>query len=373
MSSELKPKVIDGVAPVTLAECVYMGDGTTTTVKEVLNNVINSGSSSGSGGSGSTVVISGNSSVEGGNVVFEKTNTREISYSSGFLVINGKVYKITSGVATAKDYTEWNPDNPNYTTYFVYNINSLSFAYRGAYQSNPTLQDGDYIIFVCYNDGSSTWMKTLNYDNRYIKQKQLPYEKLIKRLTIIGDSLTAVGKWYEVIDNYDSKLKVLTRNVQAVAGAKMYTQGLGYAGSVEAGDVVVFFMGTNDCLQEVTIGDPTTDTKSTDSFCGKFKQIIEYIYDKDKAIRILVVGGSPLNGYSSGLGHPAKYYSDVKQYSDALKEMCSQYAIPYLNLLENIGINSYNASETQIDGCHYSQAMYKRLGNMIYEKLYSIL
>ena len=364
MSSKLTPKVIDGVAPVTLAECVYMGDGTTSTVKEVLNNIINSSGSSGS---------SGNSSVEGGNVVFEKTGTRDITYSSGFLVINGKVYTITGGTATAKDYTEWNPGNPNYTTYFVYNINSLSFGFRGAFKSSPALQDGDYIILVLFSDASGSCMKTLNYDNRYIKQKLLPYEKVISRLTIIGDSLTAVGKWYEVIDDYGSKLKVLNRNVQAISGATLYGQGYGYAGSVQAGDTVILFMGTNDCLREISLGDSTTDTKSTDSFCGKFKQIIEYIYDKDKAIRILVVGGSPLNGYSSGLGHPAKYYADVKPYSEALKEMCNQYAIPYLNLLENIGINSYNASKTQIDGCHYSQAMYKHLGNMIYEKLYSIL
>lgn len=365
MSSKLTPKVIDGVAPVTLAECVYMGDGTTSTVKEVLNNIINSSGSSGS---------SGNSSVEGGNVFFENTAEKQISYSNGFLLINGKVYTISSGSVTAADNTQWNPYNPNYTSYFVYNINSLSFAFRGAFKTNPTLQDGDYIIFLLYSDSKSNiYIKTLNYDNRYVKCKQLPYEKVIKRLTIIGDSLTAVGRWYEVIDNYDSKLKVLNRNVQAVSGATLYGQGYGYAGSVQAGDTVILFMGTNDCLREILLGDSTTDTKSTDSFCGKFKQIIEYIYDKDKAIRILVVGGSPLNGYSSGLGHPAKYYADVKPYSEALKEMCNQYAIPYLNLLENIGINSYNTSSTQVDGCHYSTNMYKYLGNLIYEKLYSIL
>ena len=372
MSTNLTPKVIDGVAPITLAECVYIGDGTITTVKEVLNNIINSGGSSGSGSS-TTVNVSGNVSVEGGNVLFENTGTREITYSSGYLVINGKVYTITGGTATAKDYTEWNPGNPSYTTYFVYNINSLSFGFRGAFKSSPALQDGDYIILVMFSDASGTWMKTLNYDNRFIKQKQLPYEKVISRLTIIGDSLTAVGKWYEVIDDYGSKLKVLNRNVQAVSGATLYEQGYGYAGNVQAGDVVILFMGTNDCLKEIPLGDPSTDNTSSATFCGMFKKIIESMYDKDKSITILVVGGSPLNGYRYSESKPQKYYDDVKPFSEAIKTMCSQYAIPYLNLLENIGINSYNASETQIDGCHYSQAMYKRLGNMIYEKLYSIL
>jgi lysophospholipase L1-like esterase len=241
------------------------------------------------------------------------------------------------------------------------------------YKSNPTLQDGDYIILVLFSDASGTWMKTLNYDNSFIKQKQLPYEKVINRLTIIGDSLTAVGKWYEVIDDYGSKLKVLKRNVQAVSGATLYEHGYGYAGSVQVGDVVILFMGTNDCLKEIPLGDPSTDNTSSTTFCGMFKKIIESMYDKDKSITILVVGGSPLNGYRYNESKPQKYYDDVKPFSEAIKTMCSQYAIPYLNLLENIGINSYNASETQIDGCHYSQAMYKRLGNMIYEKLYSIL
>ena len=364
MATELKPKVMDSVAPITLAECVYIGDGTSTTVKQVLDNIKSS--------SGVTVA-SGNNSVECGNIFFEKTDVRQITYSSGFLVINGKVYTITSGVVNAKDYMEWNPGNPNYTSYFVFNTISLSFAFRGAYKSNPTLQNGDYIIFVSYSDDKTFYLKTLNYDNRYIKQKQLPYEKVINRLTCIGDSLTAVGKWYEVVDKYDTKLKVLSKNIQAISGATLFDQGLGYANTVTAGDVVVLFMGTNDCLKEVTKGNSTSDTSSTNTFCGKFKKIIETIYDKDKTIRILVVGGSPLNGYSSGLGHSAKYYDDVKQYSDALKEMCSQYAVPYLNLLENIGINSYNTSSTQIDGCHYSTDMYKYLGNLIYEKLYSIL
>ena len=74
MSSELKPKVIEGVAPVTLAECVYYGDGTTSTVKELLDNITNSG---GSSGGSTTVNISGNCSVEAGNVFFE--NTAEIT------------------------------------------------------------------------------------------------------------------------------------------------------------------------------------------------------------------------------------------------------------------------------------------------------
>lgn len=364
MSSELKPKVIDGVAPITLAECVYIGDGTSTTVKEVLEGIKNS---SGSGDSSS-----GNASVEGGTVFFEKTGEREITYSKGFLVINGKIYTITEGTISATT-TEWNTGNPNYTTYFVYNINTLSFAFRGGYKTNPTLQDGDYIIFVGYLENTTLYMKTLHYDNRYIKQKQLPYEKVISRLTIIGDSLTAVGRWYEVIDDHNSKLKVLNRNVKAVSGATLYEHGYGYAGSVQAGDVVILFMGTNDCLKEIPLGDPSTDNTSSTTFCGMFKKIIESMYDKDKSITILVVGGSPLNGYRASESKPQKYYDDVKPFSEAMKTMCSRYAIPYLNLLENIGINSYNASETQIDGCHYSQAMYKRLGNMIYEKLYSIL
>lgn len=374
MTTELTPKVIGTSAPVTLAECVYIGDGTTTTVKEVLENIQSSGGSGG-GGTGDTniVNVSGNVSVEGGNVFFEKTNTREITYSSGFLLINGKIYKITNGSVTAKDYTEWNPGNPNYTTYFVYNITSLSFAFRGAYQSNPALQDGDYIIFISYSDTTNSYFKTLSYDNRYIKQKQLPYEKLIKRLTIIGDSLTAVGKWYEVVDNYDTKLKVLSKNIQAVSGATLYSQGLGYAGNVSQGDIVILFMGTNDCLSEVTLGDPATDTSNSDTFCGKFKKVIETIYDIDKTIRMLVVCGSPLNGYRFNESKPKKYYNDVIQYSNATREMCKQYCLPCLNLLENIGINSYNTSETQIDGCHYSADMYKRLGNLIFEKLYSIL
>ena len=52
--------------------------------------------------------------------------------------------------------------------------------------------------------------------------------------------------------------------------------------NVEAGDTVIFFMGTNDCLREVTIGNPSTDTSSTDTFCGKFKNNFFISYCKYK-------------------------------------------------------------------------------------------
>lgn len=364
MSTKLKKKLIEGMAPITLAECVMIGDGTSDTLKDRLEKTQNNNTPTGS--------TNRSASVEGGNVFFEKTDARTITYSAGQLVIQGKVYNITSGVASAKDYTEWNPGNPNYTTYFVFNVETEQFAFRGAFKSTPTLLSGDYIIFVSYSDNNNTYIKTLNYDNRYIKQKVSPYEKVINRLTVIGDSLTAVGKWYEVVDDYNTKLKVLNKNISAVAGATLYDNGLNLASSVQKGDTVVLFMGTNDCLREVTIGS-IEDDSSTDSFCGRAKKIIESIYNKDMSIRILVVGGSPLNGYSSGLGHGAKYYKDVLPFDEALRGICKQYAIPYLSLIENIGINSYNHASTQIDGCHYTGDMYKMLGHMIYEKLYQII
>ena len=362
MSTKLQKKVINGIAPITLAECVMLGDGTNVNLKQKLETLSGNGASSGT-----------SNSVEGGNVFFEKTDTRTITYSSGNLLINGKLYGITEGSVTAKDYTEWNPGNPNYTCYFVYNVISNSFAFRGAYKTEPTLINGDFIIFISYSDSSNSYFKTFNYDNRYIRQKQNPYEKVIKRLTVIGDSLTAVGKWHEVADTFDTKLKILNKNIQAVSGATLYSQGLGYASSVSVGDVVVLFMGTNDCLKDVTLG-TVQDEPTTDSFCGRWKKIIETIYDKSGGNTvILVVGGSPLNGYSGGETYEKKYRDDVEKYDDAQRELCKLYSIPYLSLLENIGINHYNYSSTQIDGCHYTPDMYKRLGNLIYEELYRVL
>jgi hypothetical protein len=41
--TNLNKKVIDGVAPVTLADCVYMGDGTTKTIKQVIDTILANG------------------------------------------------------------------------------------------------------------------------------------------------------------------------------------------------------------------------------------------------------------------------------------------------------------------------------------------
>lgn len=356
------------IAPLTFGSEVIMSNGAS------LQQNIDDGTIGGGG-----IVSTDNfGTVQSGNVIFTiDDGTKTISYTEGSIYIKGKPFNISSNSTQATSITGdggWNPYNPNYTSYFVYNTTSSSFEFRGGINSDIPVKEGDYLLFLLTNPtGGNVEINSFSYPANLITYKMQNCEKVVKRLTIIGDSLTAVGKWYEQFKGLKHNIKVLDWNIQAISGATLCQAGEGYASSALEGDTTIIFMGTNDCLRENAIGNPDTDTSSTDSFCGKFKHMIEILYAKDATMRILVVGGSPLNGYESGLGHPAKYRSDVANYDNALQTMCEYYGIPYLSLLKNIGINELNASTTQIDGCHYSPDMYKKLGTLIFEELYRII
>lgn len=349
------------IAPITFGTEVILENGKT------LQNSINDGdfNSQGSAISSSNDFLS----VDGGTIIFN-IDGLNIKYTSGIVVIKGLPYTVSEGSLTFTA-SEWNIYNPNYSACFVYNVTDKSFHIRQGFKAQPTLEDGDYIVFVSYYYNNKLYIKTINYPVENFINSITNYDKSVKRLTVIGDSLSIGKRWLTYVLS-NNKIKVDSVNLQALAGATITDQGVGYASSVKAGDVVIIFMGTNDCLREKTIGS-IDDSPETSSVYGKLKAVISTIYNVDKTIKILIVGSSPLFGYKANDSMPEKYMNDVRPYNEAIKNVCNLYCIPFLNLLECIGINELNTSEMQVDGCHYSNTGYKRLANLIFEKLYTIL
>lgn len=351
------------IAPITFASEVILNNG-----KNLQSAIDNGEIGSGSSGGESITSSSDYLPVDGGTVIFT-IDGYTIHYTSGVIVVRGKPITITSGSVTYNAST-WNKYNPNYSAVFVYNTVNNTFNIRNAYKVQPTLIDGDYTIFVSYYT-TDFIIQSTGYPTKNFNMILAPYEKYISRLTVIGDSLSTNNRWLQHVTS-DNKIKIGSVNLQAVAGATITAQGSGYASTVNAGDVVIIFQGTNDCLQEKDIGIMDDDI-NTISVYGVLKNMINKIYTIDPSIKILVVYGSPLYGYKATESKPNKYIADVKQYSTAIKEVCDLYNLPSIDLLSCIGINELNASTMLIDGCHYSEDGYKRLGNLIFEKLYSIL
>lgn len=82
-NTELKKQVIEGIAPVTLSECVYLGDGTNKTVKEELKEIKNSI------GSSEIVVNDKNYKIEEIQNLYPKCK----NFKGMFKVVNAKNYK----------------------------------------------------------------------------------------------------------------------------------------------------------------------------------------------------------------------------------------------------------------------------------------
>ena len=82
MNTELKIKVMNDVAPVTLADAVYMGDGTNTTVADKIKTLSqNSGTPSGN----TSLPIR----LVGGDVCFDvHASTRSVSWTDGVLLFS---------------------------------------------------------------------------------------------------------------------------------------------------------------------------------------------------------------------------------------------------------------------------------------------
>lgn len=369
MNHELKKGIISiegkKIAPLTFGSEVILKSGSS------LQDAIDNGEI-GSGSSGGSTIVPSSSDflpVEDGTVIFT-IDDYTVKYTSGILLCRGMHYTINSGSITFTA-SDWNKGHPNYHYAFVFNTNDNTFYLRKGITSQPALSEGDYIIFLYYYHNAKGIIKSIGYPTKNFTMVLNPYEKYINRLTVIGDSLSVSNRWLQYVTT-DNKIKIGSVNLQAIAGATMTGQGSGYASTVNAGDVVVIFQGTNDCLQEKPIG-TMDDGISVNSVYGVLKNMVNIIYAKDPSIKILVVYGSPLYGYRATTEKPQKYIADVKQYSAAIKEVCDLYNLPSIDLLTSIGINELNYSTMQIDGCHYSNEGYKRLGNLIFEKLYTIL
>lgn len=130
-------------------------------------------------------------------------------------------------------------------------------------------------------------------------------------------------------------------------------------------DTIVLCFGVNDGFN------PIGEYNSTDeSTClGQFNKIVNYIYQEKPSARLIVI--APFNGRNVGT-FPKYWYGTVPstaysrgELSDALKEACEYYNIPYIEQSDS-PINAFTI-QTLIgtDGVHPSEEGYKRISEWL--------
>lgn len=138
-------------------------------------------------------------------------------------------------------------------------------------------------------------------------------------------------------------------------------------------DTIVLCYGVNDGFYVLGEWDSTDET----TIMGQFNKIINYIYTQAPTMRVIVF--APFNGTNVG-SYPDYWYgprdnppyASRKEFSDALKQACDYYWIPYIEPYDS-PLNAKTITQLLPDGVHPSETGYKLLGEWFAAKIRSVL
>lgn len=350
MSTGLKIGVLpNNQAPVTLAEAVYIGDGTNNTLKDVLNNT---GSSA---NNGTNIKY-----VNDGSVIFRvNLSTREVNFSDGSITLNESTANITSGVLKVSN-TEWNPFDATTPYYFCYNTSSSAFEWV----KSITSYDGYVIFQYARIDGYK--INNLFYPQEKIIDISLPEDTLtykskrIDELTILGDSLSSAGVWLNHLTKRLPSNVVNNLAQHGISLVQTLTQKVPHVPSTTS--LCIIFLGTNDCQAQISLGE--INSKDTSTFIGAYNAIIETLLTLNPKMRILLL--TPIRTWD--IDSTTRTNDNLKGYVNATKKVGEKYALPVLDLFNTMGINDINKeSYLGADLLHLNGEGQKYLSNLIYE------
>lgn len=183
----------------------------------------------------------------------------------------------------------------------------------------------------------------------------LPYPEIIKNNTgcistnlgINGSTIGGTGEIIEGIRNGYEPMNIRISNVSSNA------------------DYLVIFGGTNDFFSsdaQVTLGTIKDEDNST--FYGGLKKMFEYYYNNFLNTKI----GYILPLKRSMMNTKNKFGYELKDYINAIMEVCNMYSIPYLNLFDEgqcYPLNSIWKNRNLPDGLHPNQEFYYVLADKI--------
>ena len=137
-------------------------------------------------------------------------------------------------------------------------------------------------------------------------------------------------------------------------------------------DTLVLCYGTNDGFKPLGTWDSTDET----TVMGQFNKIINYIYQQNPTMRVIVF--APFNGTNVGsypdywYGPRDSQYVSRKVLSDTLKRACNYYWIPYIEQYDS-PLNAKTITEYLPDGVHPNANGYKVVGEWFSGKIRGLL
>lgn len=261
------------------------------------------------------------------------------------------------------------------TKFTSFNIYDISFYAGDVKATNPTV--GDNFFLTAENAPLSLGIQAsspkISIDNSLALQSYLNTfnnNRLFNKvMNCLGDSITeengtASVKYYQHIfgNNYMKAVNIYGysgRCIQKKNSSDTDCMSIMYTTMTNDADIVTVFGGTNDFhLAEGglgSIGDLTTTT-----FYGALDVLIKGLTTKYPTATILFI--TPLQRTAGGS------YGDrnIKDYANAVVQMCAKYSIPCLDVFHGGGFNPAIQGTTYCDdGLHPKNNYHKLLGGKI--------
>lgn len=192
-----------------------------------------------------------------------------------------------------------------------------------------------------------------------------------KKWNALGDSITAAGKYQSFSGE---KLGFGTLRTYGVGGATLADNGSAdafvtrYTAMDADADLVTIMGGTNDFGQAIVIENETIKDKAT--YKGALRTIIEGLLTSKPTLRIVCITPPP----RFSVEHPAGTNSKgntIQDFGKAMKEVCLEYGIPVVDILQLSGINKINHASFLSDTVHPNDAGHKRIAELLISTLVS--
>lgn len=273
------------------------------------------------------------------------------------------------------------PDKPDFVKKgFILFVNNVNYSYHG----NNFIKV-QHIYDRAGNCGYRMITTSGNVDDWICLHNQQK-EKLIS----IGDSIP-LGTWswldtggyqHTDVDRSISYVQVMC-DILGLENLNYCHGGLGWLRTANDGTVLrqllttidfsvaktVFIqLGTNDWNYNFELGE-ITDTKDSETVCGGIRYAIEYIIEHNPNIKLCVVlpfNRAPYGSsyqYNWGYGGYNNSHKTLKDYCVAIKTICEEYGIQYIDCTLNSAIGRLNIKSMCPDGTHPSKEAHNILGH----------
>lgn len=274
--------------------------------------------------------------------------------------------------ATVSDYIAVDPSTKYYCNYnngyLVYYDKFKNVISGVQYPAYPVTTPVD-CFYVRFHT-TITNKSTLQFEKGSVGTRYLPYQPVVipnnqiqsfwhdKLWATEGDSITFNGSYQAGIKaalqlhfiNYGISGTTLADNLNPNAIVNRFME---ISNTV---DLITFTGGTNDYAQNIPIGANSSTDKTT--FKGAIRTIIEGITLNYPNARLAFF--TPIQRGDTSEGANLLGLT-IKDYADAMIEMCGIYCIPVLDLFRMSGINKLNINVYTSDKIHPNTAGYHRI------------